>query len=231
MASVQRLMMYLTPIWALDTMCRVCPKTVIGLLCHWVNEKNPSSEERQLAKRRINPLPVAKILSKLSTLSILNLLRQDESLWKLYMPNTTGGAMISLRNLPYILLEIVYDLGGTEGRAKVREIVQKSRMTLGSPKQGDILENFKVDTVLDIFEDFERSNGAMEIKMRLSFSNIKAVAMWLDHWDLRMQRLDKPTKSAYWIGQLPGVRAYELEQRLRNLEFRRKYDQIGNIYD
>ena len=83
-------------------------------------------------------------MSKLSTLSLLNLLRQDKSLWQYYMANAKGGFVGNLPPLPYILLEIIYDLGGEEGRQKVRDVVQKSRMTIGSPNQADILENFKV---------------------------------------------------------------------------------------
>ncbi len=30
------------------------------LISHWINEKNPDFEERPIAKRRINPVPVAK---------------------------------------------------------------------------------------------------------------------------------------------------------------------------
>ena len=68
--------------------------------------------------------------------------------------------------------------------------------------------------------------------MRLSFSNPQAVAMWLDHWDMKMKRSEQPMKSAYWIGQLPGKRAFEIERLMRELEFRTKYgENIGDIYD
>lgn len=231
LASVQRLMMYFTPVFLLDIMARICPKTVIGLLCHWVSEKNPNLLERRLARRRPNVLPVAKKFSQLSTLSILNILRQDESLWKFHAANTTGGAIINLGILPYIFLEVTYELGGAEGREKVLEVVRESRLTIGSPKQGDILEYFKVDTVLDIFEELERTGGTMEIKMRLQFSNEYAAAMWLEHWDLRMQRLEQPMKSAFWLGQIPGERSFRLGELLKKLEFRRKYDKIGDIYE
>lgn len=231
MASVQRLMMYLIPVWVLNIMSRVDPKMVIGLFCHWINEKNPDIEERQLAKRRPNVLPVAKKFCALSTLSILNLLRQDSSLWRFYFSNTSGGTVVPLPSLPYILLEVVYDLGGEEGRQKVIDVVRRSRMTVGSPKQGDILENFKVDTVIEIFEEFERTGGAMEVRMRLGFSHDKAVAMWLDHWDIKTRRVDQPSKSSFWLGQLPGSRAFHIQQLMTGLEFRRKYEREWHLYE
>jgi hypothetical protein len=224
-------MMYLTPVWVLDIISRIHPRVVIGLLCHWVNEKNPDIEERQLATRKPNILPVAKKFCALSTLSILNLLRQDSSLWRFYFSNDHGGAVGSLATLPYILMEVVYDLGGDEGRQKVIDVVRRSRMTIGSFTQGNILENFKVDTVIDIFEILEKTGGAMEIKMRLSFSNEHAVAMWLDHWDLKMRRIDQPTKSSYWLGQLPGARAFAIQRHMRELEFRRKYEREWHLYE
>ena len=222
MASVQRLMMYVTPTFVLNILCRICPKTVIGLLCHWVNEKNPDLEERGLAKRRINPVPVAKKMSKLSNLSILYLLKQDASLWRLFLP---GVGIIPFPDLPAILLELIFELGGEKGRKKVNEIIAKCRLTLGGRKQGEILENFKTDTVLDLFETLP----PMDVIMRLRFSKPEAVAIWLTHWDLRMKELNKPPKSAYWIARIPGERAFQIEELMRGLEFRTKYENVGRI--
>ena len=148
MASVQRLMLYITPIWLLEILCRAFPKIVIGLLCHWVNEKNPNREERALAERLINPVQVAKKMSKLSTIAILHLLKQDENLWKMYLPgigrnkdnSISKGKIIPMKTLPYILLELMYDLGGPEGKEKVKDVVARCRVTLGGAKQGEIFE-------------------------------------------------------------------------------------------
>lgn len=231
MASVQRLMLYLTPIWLLDIMCRLCPKTVIALLCHWVNEKNPDLEDRMLAERLINPVQVAKKMSQLSTVSILYLLKQDESLWKMYLPgigrqkdgSLSRGKIIPMKALPYILLELMFDLGGQKGKEKVKEIVTKSRVTIGGMKQGEILENFKTDVVLDLFDMLP----PMEVRMRLSMSNENAVALWLSHWDLRMKEMGRPPRSNYWIAQLNGERAFKIEQLLKSLEFRGLYNELG----
>ncbi|MCP4401609.1 MAG: hypothetical protein GY801_30455 [bacterium] len=235
MASVQRLMLYITPVWILNIMCHVYPKIVIGLLCHWMNEKNPNIEERSLAGRIINPVQVAKKMSKLSNLSILHLLRQDESLWRMYLPgigresdnSISRGKVIPFKMLPYMLLELMFDLGGEEGRKKVAQIVARSRVMLGGMKQGEMFEYFKTETVLDLFEMMP----PIEVRMRLLFSDSKAVAFWLEHWDLRMRRTDQPMKSAYWISQLHGKKAYEIENLMKDLEFRRKFEDIGDIYD
>lgn len=235
MASVQRLMLYLTPIWLLDIMCRLCPKTVIALLCHWVNEKNPDLEERALAERLINPVQVAKKMSQLSIISILHLLKQDESLWKMYLPgigrekdgSLSRGKVIPMKTLPYLLLELMFDLGGQQGKEKVKEIVAKTRVTLGGMKQGDILENFKTDVVLDLFDMLP----AMEVRMRLQFSKDEAVALWLSHWDLRMKEIGRPPRSNFWIAQLPGERAYRIEKMVKDLEFRSLYNLIGKKPD
>jgi hypothetical protein len=225
MASVQRLMLYTTPVWLLDMMARIFPKTVIGLFCHWINEKNINVEERKLAPRKPTlMLPVAKKMSQLSTVNILNLLKQDGNLWKLYM---AGTGMVSLAELPYVLLELMYDLGGPAGKTKVLEVVQRSRQTLGGRKQGDIMENFKVDTVIDMFENFPEG----EVRMRLAFSTPEAVAFWLDHWDMKRKRCGKPgMKSAYWLGQLSGERAYKIQLLMRDLEFRKKYEIAEGLY-
>ena len=219
MASVQRLMFYLTPVLALEIMSRLFPKTVIGLFCHWISEKNIDLEERKLAPRKPTlMLPVAKKMSKLSVISILTLLKQDGSLWKFYM---AGAGMISLSGLPYILLELIYELGDPNEKTKVLEVVIRSRQTLGGRKQGDIMENFKTDTVIDMFEQFP----AVETRMRLMFSTPEAVAFWLEHWDFKRKRLSQPNmKSAFWLGQLPAERAYKIQELMKNLEFRRKYN-------
>ena len=235
MASVQRLMLYLTPIWLLDIMCRLCPKTVIALLCHWVNEKNPDLEDRMLAERLINPVQVAKKMSQLSIISILHLLKQDESLWKMYLPgfgrekdgSLSRGKVIPMKTLPYLLLELMFDLGGQQGKEKVKEIVAKTRVTLGGMKQGDILENFKTDVVLDLFDMLP----AMEVRMRLQFSKDEAVALWQSHWDLRMKEIGRPPRSNFWIAQLPGERAYRIEKMVKDLEFRSLYNLIGKKPD
>lgn len=229
MAPVRRLIMYLTPVWMLNIMSRYFPKTVIGLLCYWLNEKNPDPDERRIAKRRINPVPVSKKMSQLSVLSILCLFRQDDSLWKFYAPNPKGGMIINLKPLPYILLELMFDLGGKEGRQKVHDVVLKSRTTLGGGKQLDILRNFKTDTVLDLFEMLPDSEVNMVLKN--PFCEEKMVAFWLTQWDLRKQLTDQPGKSEYWLGQIPGNRAFEIEKHMKDLEFRRKFAPIGNIYN
>ena len=224
MASVQRLMLYITPIWLLEIMCRMFPKVVIGLLCHWVNEKNPNREERGLAERLINPVQVSKKMSKLSTVAILHLLAQDENLWKMYLPgigknkdnSISKGKIIPMKTLPYILLELMFDLGGPEGKEKVKEIVTRCRVTLGGPKQGDIFENLKTDMVLDLFEMLP----PVEVKMRLALSKEEAVALWLRQWDVRMKHLGNQIVSNYWIAQLAGERAFKIEKMMKDIEVR-----------
>jgi hypothetical protein len=227
--SVQRRILQLTPATLLDRWSRSHPRFVIRLLCHLLNEKNINIEERFLAPRLIAPVPVAKKMSQLSELSILNLLRQDESLWQFYAPNPHGGIIINLKVLPYILLEIMFDLGGKEGREKVVQVIAKCRTTIGGAKQLDILRNFKTDTVLDLFEMLP----PMEVNMILKNPGceVELAAFWLNHWDLRMQRMEQPSKSAFWLGQIPGKRAFQIEQLMRQLEFRKKYEPVGNIYD
>jgi len=198
---------------------------VIDLLCHWISEKNPEIEERSLAFRKTTLIvSVVKKLSRLSVVSFLHLLQCDDSLWRLYMPHV--GGFINLKTLPFILLQVMYDLGGSEGRAKLIEIVLRARQTIGSPKQGAILENLKVDTVIELLEELPD----MEVRMRLTFSTPEAVAFWLNHWDLKMKRTDQPLKSEFWLGQLPGERGYKIEKMLRDLEFRRKFDPVEDMY-
>ncbi|PID55908.1 hypothetical protein CSB45_13900 [candidate division KSB3 bacterium] len=217
MISVQRLMMYLTPIWLLNIMCRVWPKMVIGLLCHWLNEKNPNLEYRRLAKRQGNFLPVAKKFSKLSDLSIIYLLKQDESLWKLYIPGL--GKMISLGALRYIFLEIIFELGGKEGRDKVKSIIGTCRATLGGKILDGMFSHFKIETVLDLFEALPPA----EVRSLLSSGQENVVALWLTHWDLRMNELGRAPKSPYWITQFSGERAYKIEELMRGLDFRTSF--------
>ncbi len=216
-SSIQRAILDLTPVFWLELLCRKRPRFAIELLCYWINQVtviHESGLERELVERQPAPLPVVKKMSKLSELSILNLLKQDESLWKYYM---AGEGIKPLPSLPYLLLELMYDLGGSEGRVKVLKVVERSRKTLGGRKQGDILENFKTETVLDLFEQLPET----EVRMRLMFSAPKAVALWLDHWDRRMTRSGKPPISPTWIGRLPAERAFEIEKLMRELEFRR----------
>jgi len=221
--SVQRRILELTPASWLDSWCRSRPQFVIELLCHWINEKNIDIEERGLASRKTTPLVhVAKKFSKLSVISILYLLNQDETLWKLYMP---PGGIITFKTLPYILLELMYDLGGSEGRKKVLEVVQRTRQTVSGRKQGDILENFKTDTVIDIFENLPE----FDVRMRLLFNKPETVAFWLNHWDLKMRRASQPEKSAHWLGKLPGEQAYKVQKLMKDLEFRKKYDDIEHF--
>jgi hypothetical protein len=209
------------------------------LLCHWLNEKNINIEERFLAPRLINPVGVAKKMSQLSVLAILNLLRQDESLWQFYAANLNGGIIINLAALPFILLEITFDLGGEEGRKKVSNVVAKSRTTIGGFKQGQILKAFKTDTVLDIFEMIPEMETNMIFKNLRSNRdpktgedpNIELLAFWLNHWDLRMQRTNQPPKSAFWLGRLPGEQAFKVERKMRELEFRRKFDLAPGIFE
>ncbi len=222
MPSIQRLTMYITPVWALNILCKIQPKTVIGLLCHWINEKNPNLEERGLAKRFVNPVPVAKKFSKLSILSMLYLLKQDKTLWKFYI---TGVGIIPFPTLPYLLLQLIFDLGGAEGKQKVKELVIRCRVTLGGRAQGEMLENFKTDTVLDLFEELP----PFEVKLRLELNPLEVVAIWLTHWDLRMQQIGHPSASAYWIAQLPAQRAFEVERTMKEIEFRKKWVDEGQI--
>lgn len=224
MASVQRLMLYLTPIWLLEIMCRTFPKVVIGLLCHWMNERNPNREERVFAERLLNPVQVAKKVSKLSTTSILHLLAQDENLWRMYVPgigrqkdnSISKGKIIPMKGVPYILLELMFDLGGQEGKEKVKDVVTRCRVTLGGAKQGEIFENFKTDVVLDLFEMLP----PVEVKLRLAFSKEEAVALWLRQWDHRMKHIGRPLVSHYWVAQLTGERAFKIEKLMKDLEFR-----------
>ena len=223
--SVQRRILELTPSRWLDSWCRSRPRFVIELLCHWVNEKNIDIEERGLASRKsASIVHVAKKLSQLSVVSILYLLNQDENLWRLYI---AGVGFRPFPSLPYILLQLTYDLGGKEGRDKVLEVVRSSRQSVGGRIQGTIVENLKTDTVIELFEVLPE----FEVRMRLMFSDSRAVAFWLDYWDREMKRLGQPMKSAYWLGQLPGDRAYEIEHLMKQLEFRRKYEPVKSIYD
>ena len=225
--SVQRKIMWLTPIWLLELLSRSHPEFVIKLLCHWLNEKNTIVEERFLAPRLIAPVPVAKKFSQLSILAMLNLLRQDDKLWDFFAPNPKGGIMINLKVVPYILLELTFDLGGKEGRGKVTDLIAKCRTTIGAGKQIDILNNFKTSTVLDIFEALPETEVGMILKHPAC--DIKTVTFWLGQWDLRMQRSQQPMKSEFWLEQIPGGRAYEIEKMLREVEFRRKFDPIGDV--
>lgn len=237
--SVQRKIMWLTPKALLEVLARSHPKFVISLLCHWVNEKNPNVEERFLTPRFINPVGVAKKMSGLSVLSLLNILRQDESLWQFYVATPNNGTIINLSVLPYILLEIMFDLGGEEGRKKVAEVVAKARVTIGGPKQLNILKTFKTDTVLDIFEMISEMEVNMIFKnLRINpkvpprdDQNVQILAFWLTHWDLRMQRSKKIPKSEKWIGKLPGEQAFRVESVMRELEFRRKFSPAPGIFE
>jgi hypothetical protein len=229
--SVQRKVMWLTPLPILELLARIKPRFVISLLCHWLNEKNPTVGERFLAPRFINPVGVAKKMSQLSDLSILNLLRQDESLWQFYAANLNGGTIINLTALPYILLELMFDLGGEEGRQKVIDIIAKCRTRIGGFKQGQILKAFKTDTVLDIFEVLPEMEVNMIFKNLRSDDDIDIAAFWLNHWDLRMQRTNQPPKSAFWLGRLPGQQAFKVERKMRELEFRRKFDLSPAIFE
>lgn len=123
----------------------------------------------------------------------------------------------------------MFDLGGQDGRKKAYEVVLKSRTTLGGGKQLDILRNFKTDTVLDIFEMLTDT----EVNMILKNFNCETqmVAFWLTHWDLRMQLANQPGKSEYWLGQIPGMRAFEIERHMKDLEFRRKFGAMDSIYN
>lgn len=226
-SSVQRQLLDWTPVLWLEILCRKRPRFAIELLCHWVNELTVIQEsglERELADRKPMLLPVVKKMSKLSTLAILNLLKQDPNLWRLYV---AGPGIIPMRNLPFILLEIMYELGGTDGRKKVVDVAINVRTSVGGAKQGEMFESLKASTVIHLFESIPEA----EVKMRLQFSNPRAVAFWLDFWDREMQRLDQPMKSAYWLGQLPGERAYDVELLMKQLEFRRKYEHQPNTYD
>lgn len=226
--SVQRKIMWLTPMPFLEFLSRAYPKFVIGLLCHWLNEKNAIIEERFLAPIQIAPVPVAKKLGQLSVLSILNLLKQDERLWQFYAPTVNEGVVINLTALPYILLELMFDLGGKDGREKVRDILVKCRTTIGSGKQLDLLRAFKTDVVIDLFEMMPEAEVGMILK---NFQCDPAmVAFWLNHWDLRMERTDQPPKSAYWLGKIPGRRGFDIEAAMRALEFRRKFESVGDLY-
>lgn len=229
--SVQRKIMWLTPQPILELLARIRPEFVIRLLCHWLNEKNPNIEERFLAERLINPVAVAKKMSQLSVLSILNLLRQDESLWRMYVPTPTGGITINLKPLPYILLQLMFDLGGQDGRNKVLDILLKCRTTIGGGKQGELLKNLNIESVVDLFEMLVEKNQHGEVRMCLNGSSNEVVAIWLDHWDRRSNRSDQPAQSSLWVAKLPAEKAFAIEKLLRELEFRRKYEDTTSIYD
>ena len=224
MASVQRLMMYLTPVWALNLMCRVCPKTVIGLLCHWANEKNPDVEERGLAKRRLNLAPVAKKFSKLSDLNILRLLKQDSNLWRMYL---AGIGVRPFPTLPYLFLQLIFDLGGREGKEQVKRIVMRTRMTLGGGKQAQILEYFKIDSVIDLFEMFPATETGMRLRLTSEFGDPAITAIWLTHWDSRRRESEQDPISHYWLTQLPAALALKVEEKMKSVEFRRPLGEKG----
>lgn len=221
--SVQRRILQLTPAKLLDRWSRNRPAFVIKLLCHCLNEKNPIIEERFLAPRLINPVGVAKKMSQLSVLSILNLLRQDGSLWQFYSPNPEGGRIFNLGVLPYILLELIFDLGGPEGRKKVKEVILKCRTTLGGKKQADILKKFKADNVIDLFEMMPGGEVAMILKSGLGFDDddLMTGAYWLNLWDYRMKDEKRPLKSLEFLGKLPAERAFKVEKFIKQLERRR----------
>ena len=224
--SVQRKIMLITPIPLLELLARKQPRFVIRLLCHWLNEKNPHVEERHLAPRLINPVGVAKKMSQLSVIALLHILQQDESLWQFYSPNPHGGHMFNLRILPYILLELMFDLGGPEGREKVKKVILKSRVTLGSGKQAAILKNFQADNVIDLFEDdFPESDIAMLLKSGIGFADddLKVGAYWLNLWDYRMKDEKLPLKSLHFLGKMPAERAFKMEKFLKDLERRRPF--------
>ncbi|PIE33032.1 hypothetical protein CSA56_13335 [candidate division KSB3 bacterium] len=218
MASVQRLMMYFTPMWTLNLMCRICPKTVIGLFCHWANEKNPDIEERGLANRRLNLAQVAKKFSQLSDRSILRLLRQDSSLWRMYL---SGMGVRPFPDLPYLLLQLIFDLGGQEGKEKVKRIVMRTRVILGGGKQGQIMEYFKTDTVIELFEMLPAAEIGTRLRLTSQFADPAIVAIWLTHWDLRRRECERDAVSHYWLTQLPAALAFDVEERMRAIEFRR----------
>jgi hypothetical protein len=226
--SVQRKIMYLTPAPLLEMLCRVEPRFVIELLCHWANEKNANIEERFLSPRLGAVPPVAKKLSQLSVLSIINLIRQDESLWRLYGPSPTGGKINNVKVLPYILLEVIFELGGTEGRTKVLKVLEKLRSTIGGGKQIEMLRVFKTDNVLDIFEMLPGEVGGI---LRNGACEVELAAFWLNYWDLRMQKTGQPSKSEYWLGQMPGQRAFHIEQAMRSLEFKQKFAPVQEVFD
>lgn len=223
--SVQRKIMLITPKPLFEFLARKHPRFVIRLLCHWLNEKNPYIEERRLAPRLLNPVGVAKKMSQLSVIAILYLLQQDESLWQLYSPNPHGGHIFNLKVLPYILLELMFDLGGREGREKVKKVILKSRVTLGSKKQADILKNFQADNVIDLFEEDDFSEGeiAMILKTGIGFSedDLKVGAYWLNLWDYRMKNEKLPPKSLHFLGKMPAERAFKMEKFIKELERRR----------
>jgi hypothetical protein len=206
----------------LEFLARTNPKLVIKLLCHWLNEKNPNVEERFLTPRLINPVGVAKKFSQLSVLSILNIIRQDASLWQFYAATPFNGVTFNLKVLPYILLELMFDLGGPEGREKVVKVIQKCRTTLGGGKQAEILKNFKTDTVLDIFEMLPQTDVGMLLKSGMRMDDLNIVAFWLTHWDMRRKETKQSPISVQWLGRLPGDRAFRLEKLMKELEFRRE---------
>ncbi len=223
--SVQRKIMLVTPIPLLEVLARKHPKFVIRLLCHWLNEKNPHLEDRHLAPILINPVAVAKKMSQLSVVAILHILQQDDSLWQFYSPNTHGGFTFNLKILPYILLELMFDLGGEEGRNKVKKVILKSRTTLGGKKQAEILKNFKADNVIDIFDsgDFSESEIAMILKSGIGFSDedLTVGAYWLNLWDYRMKDEKRPPKSLHFLGKMPAGRAFKMEKFVKDLERRK----------
>lgn len=227
--TVQRKLMWMTPTPVLEMLARAHPRFAISLFCHWLNEKNINIEERFLSPRLIAPVPVAKKFSQLSELAILNILRQDERLWQFYVPTPAGGTIINLGVLPFILMEITFELGGKEARQKIATVITKCRTTLGGGKQAQILKVFKTDTVLDLFEIMP--DGEINMIFKNMSCGIELIAFWLNHWDMRMLRINQPAKSEIWLGKIPGERAFEIEKALRALEFRKKYEAQEHIYD
>lgn len=213
--TIRQQIISVVPVPIMNWWCHKNPKLVIDLLKGWVTDLNPNPEERWLQASGPAWVPVAKKLSLLSSSSILSLLKQDANLWGAFPP------------LRFILLEIMYDLGGNEGRKKVQEIVNRIRVVAGGPAAEQLFESLKTDIVIELFENMPE----FEVRMRLAFNHPQTVALWLDHWDLKMKRLDQPMKSAYWIGKIPGRRGFEIQALMKDLEFRRKYEPTETIYD
>jgi hypothetical protein len=193
--------MIVTPNLVLEIWCRYWPKFAIELFGYWSEDQYPNPEYGRLIGSDKAILEVAKKMSKLSAPGILHLLRQDKSLWP-FPP------------FPYILLQVMYDLGGEPVRRKVTEVIMMSRKAVNKTKQKEILESFKTETVVDILErlaPFERRQAVMNCDPR-------AVAAWLLRWDARAKESNADLQSSDLLAELPGENVFIIKSLMRSLD-------------
>jgi hypothetical protein len=208
--------MIITPRFVLEIWCRHWPKFVIGLLGYWSEQKNPKLPYRWLQEYDKDFPSVTKKISQLSASSILNLFRQDKSLWP-------------FPDFRYVIIQLMYNLGGKQGRDKVAEVVMMSRKILGRDEQGKILEFLATDTVVELLEGFI----PFERKQAISNSNEEAVAAWLTRWDARVKESQGDLQSPAVLADLSGEKAYRIKELMLKIDPRRfirhEYYEIKHI--